>query len=271
MRIACCFLPKVLDEVAVVGKTCVVFDVLRASTTITALGNGCRRIIPVATPAEAHEMKRAIAGGEPGWSADREVLLAGEREGRTIPGFDLGNSPAEFSAGRIGGKTVIMCTTNGTAAILAARAAALVLIGGFINLSAVARAVRTSVRHDLRAENLVLICAGKEGGESLEDAVACGALIDLLGETRSSIGASSARHDLRSAQDMELDDGALIALGAFRASRDDILGVLEKGNHGRYLASIGFGSDLALCARRDTSAVVPYFDAAGRSIRIYAE
>jgi 2-phosphosulfolactate phosphatase len=241
MRVESVFLPSVLEEKAVAGQVCVVFDILRASTTIvTALGNGCRRVIPVATPAEAQKKKREMCGTE-------DALLAGEREGRKIRGFDLGNSPAEFSAERIRGKTVIMCTTNGTAAILAAAEAREVLIGGFVNLGAVAGRVAGAAR-------LVLLCAGKEGGVSLEDIYACGGLIDLMvcGEKGES--------------GVELDDGALVALDVFRASKDDVLGVLRKGNHGRYLESIGFGGDLETCARRDAWDIVPRFDAQSAAV-----
>jgi 2-phosphosulfolactate phosphatase len=244
MKVICIFLPTLIRDRAVAGRICVVFDVLRASTTIvTALGNGAGRIIPVAMPADAQKMKEKLCGSE-------SVVLAGEREGRRITGFDLGNSPTEFTVERIRGKTIIMCTTNGTAAILAAREARLVLIGSFANLGAVAR--RAGVNEDL-----ILLCAGKEGGISLEDIVACGAFVELMvAEGKGGSG-------------VDLDDGAMIALDAFRASRDDIMGVLRKGNHGRYLESIGFGGDLEVCAQRDVSDIVPYFDATTRAIKVH--
>jgi 2-phosphosulfolactate phosphatase len=243
MKVSCIFLPTLIADRAIAGRICVVFDVLRASTTIvTALENGCQRIIPVATPAEAQKMKEKLSGSE-------SVLLAGEREGRRIAGFDLGNSPGEFTAERIRGRTIIMCTTNGTAAILGAQGARSVLIGSLANLGAVVRRARVG-------EDVILLCAGKEGGISLEDIVACGAFVEaMVGEGSGSSG-------------IELDDGAMVALEAFRASRDDIVGVLRKGNHGRYLESIGFGRDLETCAQRDVSDIVPYFDAATGSIEV---
>src|ERR1700675_510977 len=97
------------------SSTVLVADVLRASTTmIVALGNGCAGLVPVADPAEALRRKRAAGDG---------VLVAGEQRGEMVAGFDLGNSPLEFTRERVGGRLVIFTTSNGTRALLAARAA----------------------------------------------------------------------------------------------------------------------------------------------------
>src|SRR4051794_4907897 len=120
--------PNYLPDGGLAGSTAIAVDVLRATTTmLTALAAGAKCIIPCATIDEA---KAAAAEGR--WSP---ALLAGEREGRPIPGFDLGNSPSEFTAANCKGKTVIASTTNGTKAILACHSAGRVLIGAFVNFS----------------------------------------------------------------------------------------------------------------------------------------
>ncbi|PYN56350.1 MAG: 2-phosphosulfolactate phosphatase, partial [Candidatus Rokuibacteriota bacterium] len=108
------------------GATVLVVDVLRASTTIiAALAAGCAGVTPVADPVEAR--RRAAAHG---------ALLAGERRGEPIAGFDLGNSPLEFTRERVGGRTVVLTTSNGTRALLAAREASAIGIAAFVNLTA---------------------------------------------------------------------------------------------------------------------------------------
>src|SRR5437016_14185631 len=111
--------------------TALVIDVLRASTTIiTALANGCLAIVPVADPRDA----RRRAGER--WGEG--VLVAGERRGEPIPGFDLSNSPLEFRTAQVRGKTVFFTTSNGTRALLAARAAAANGVAGLVNVTAAA-------------------------------------------------------------------------------------------------------------------------------------
>ncbi|MGH7303751.1 MAG: 2-phosphosulfolactate phosphatase, partial [Candidatus Rokuibacteriota bacterium] len=114
------------------GVTALVIDVLRASTTIiTALANGCEAIVPVAEPQEAR--RRALAAQNGG------ALVAGERQGEPIPGFDFSNSPVEFQSPRVRGMTVYFTTSNGTRALLAARAARAIGVAALVNVSAAAR------------------------------------------------------------------------------------------------------------------------------------
>src|ERR1044072_1526769 len=132
---------------------CVVFDILRATTSmITALANGAESIIPVEQIGEALEVRRQRPN----------VLLAGERDGVRIRGnlaggveFDLGNSPREFTAEKVQGKTIVMTTTNGTRALRACAAARTVLIGSFLNLRATANWLR-----EHKPLTLVLVCSG---------------------------------------------------------------------------------------------------------------
>ena len=153
--------------------TCVVFDILRATTSmITALAAGAEAVIPVANIPEA----LAIKDERP------DVLLAGERNGFRIRAeqtgsidFDLGNSPREFSAERVQGKTIVMTTTNGTRAIRACENARAVLIGSFLNLRATVNWLR-----DSGPGHLILVCGGTYEEAALEDTLATGAVCERI-------------------------------------------------------------------------------------------
>jgi 2-phosphosulfolactate phosphatase len=145
------------------GVTALVIDVLRASTTIiTALSNGCAAIVPVADPQDAR--RRAAEAG------NGTVLVAGERRGEPIPGFDLGNSPVEFQSPHVRGKTVYFTTSNGTRALLASRAAAAIGIAALLNATAAAAWAIEAGR------DVTIVCSGSHGRHSLEDWT-CGGLV----------------------------------------------------------------------------------------------
>ncbi|HEX8696466.1 MAG TPA: 2-phosphosulfolactate phosphatase [Longimicrobium sp.] len=213
-------------------RTVVVIDVLRASSTIVeALGAGARTLYPVASVEEALRLANTL-GRE-------EVLLCGERKALPIDGFDLGNSPREFTAGKVAGKTLVMSTTNGTVALTAAAAAKRVVIGSFLNLSAVvADLARPKVEP-------VLVCAGREGKFGLEDAVCAGRIA----------AAVMAR---RKRERWELNDGAhaAVALGEQFA---DLEALLAKTAAGRQIVEAGLEEDLPFCARADLHDIVPVF------------
>ena len=156
-------LQDVTDE-KVSGKTAIVFDILRCTTSIvTALANGCREVIPVSSEREALELYKR--------SPDPALLLSGEHGGSKIPDFRLGNSPQEFTPRRVRNKTVIMTTTNGTQAIKKCRLARSVLIGSLLNISAVCRQALAAGR------DIVVICAGSRGKIALEDLMAAGMVV----------------------------------------------------------------------------------------------
>jgi 2-phosphosulfolactate phosphatase len=153
-----------------------------------------------------------------------------------IDGFDLGNSPLEFTPGRVGGMRLVMTTTNGTRAFVAADGAARVIAASLPNLSAVARAV-------VGADRLVFICAGKEDRFCLDDAMCAGLILRALGK-------------LRKGAAMELDDAsqAVRALaGEFRVDA----GFLATTDAGKALIEVGLGADLEHCARIDRHDLVP--------------
>lgn len=219
------------------GKTVVVIDVLRATSTIlTALANGCPEVIPVVEPEEAF----AVAGR---LGRDR-CLLGGERKGIKIPGFDLGNSPAEYKREIVSGKTVLLCTTNGTAALNEAQSAAEVLIGAFLNMNKVTSYLKQVTRE------IVLFCAGKERTPALEDLLCAGMIVDHL--------VFAAKKE----PVMELTDTAKIAMFTSRqmtAGPGPVV-ALAQTEHGRYLSSLGFAGDLRYCGQVDLLSLLAFFE-----------
>lgn len=236
MRMDVYFTPaefEVLSGMRQPGTVCVVFDVLRAtSTAITALENGASGVVPVVTIEEALEERRR----------DGECLLAGERDGWRIgpelaggTAFDLGNSPREFTRERVGRRRIVLTTTNGTRALRACAGSERVLAGAFLNLGAVAAAVRAS-----GMPRVLAVCSGTGERAAYEDALAAGALCEAL------------------AGGVELEDGAWLALAAWRLGAGDAdRGIGRAANARRLLARETLAADVAWCLRRDTTTRVP--------------
>jgi 2-phosphosulfolactate phosphatase len=228
------------------GGIAVVIDVLRASTTmITALAHGAARVVPVADVDEARRLAAACGPA---------ALLGGERGGVRIPGFDLGNSPLEYSAARVAGRTIVITTTNGTAALAAARGAREILIGAIVNRAAAAAAIRQLAGD---GEHVHLVCAGTDGGVSAEDVLAAGAILAAAG--------------VAAAGDT-LDASARGALASFRhvAAGGDVPAALvaefRRSPGGVNLAALGMEADLPAAAAIDTLPLVPRLDAATGSL-----
>jgi 2-phosphosulfolactate phosphatase len=197
------------------GVTAVVFDVLRAtSSIITGLASGVEAIIPVGTVEEA----RALKSNDPG------LLLAGERDGLPPEGFDLGNSPEEFA--KLKGRRVVMTTTNGTVAIESVKKASKVLIGSLLNIDALADYLFSH-----RPGNLLLVCAGTGEEFSLEDAVAAGVLVSRL-----------------PAED-GLSDSAMITQSLYERAGDHLGEWLRQTKNGKHLRQIGKDADISWCGR----------------------
>ncbi|MFH1687576.1 MAG: 2-phosphosulfolactate phosphatase [bacterium] len=221
--------PSPFKKAELQGRTAVVIDVLRCTTSIcAALRAGAKGVIPTKGPGEAGEMWSKIG-------TDMAVL-AGEREGRKIENFQLGNSPSEFTPETVGDKFVVMTTTNGTAAFIKAGPAAVVIAGALTNISVTARRVADEQR------DVAVICAGREGGFSIEDTICGGMLLDLL----------ITRHGL----DLDINDAGSLALLLYRSSKTSIKQSIAQGEHGRYLASIDFGTDVETAASIDSMPVV---------------
>ncbi len=207
----------------------VVIDVLRASSTILeALYNGAKEVIPVSEPEQAMNVKARYPVGR--------TLLSGERMGVKIQGFDMGNSSADFLPIQVAGKSIIMCSTNGTKAIVFASSARQVILGCFRNLTAVVNRIR-----DIPTD-IYFLGSGKFGQFCLEDMVCAGAMIDLF---------------LSRQKDFKLSDSAVAAQILFKKYQENILKMLEDCEHGKYLISMGFQEDLKFCAETDVRDRVP--------------
>ncbi len=218
------------------GTACVVFDVLRATSTfVTALHNGAKEIIPVSEISEALAIKK-VEGGR--WKAEN-VLLGGERDGVRIRAaqtggidFDFGNSPRECTAELMRGKTIVSTTTNGTRALRACAGAKTVLAASFLNLGATADFLMQS-----HPAEVLLVCAGTRENAALEDILAAGALCEL-----------TAREDTRPT----LSDSAQTALLAFTKAKDDLAAMVCSSENARRLLSIPeLRDDVAFCLQHD--------------------
>jgi 2-phosphosulfolactate phosphatase len=236
-------LPAAVAERDLAGSTVIVVDLLRASTTICqALASGASEVVPFLEVADA-----LAAAAEVGRST---VVLGGERGGRPIDGFDLGNSPAEYTPGAVASRRVFFTTTNGTRALRHAKAAQRVVVGAIVNLSAVVASVRDSPRVDL-------LCAGTGGRETREDILAAGAIVNGL--------------CLTEAKKWQVDEGAKFAMhewqallsaahAAARTPSDELALELRDTPGGGNLLAIELAADLVTCAQIDTLDVVPEFD-----------
>jgi len=239
MRIELSFTPHQADEAALRDKTVVAIDVLRASTTIiTALHHGAREIIPVTTVESAVKLSAKLASDI--------VLLGGERGGKMIQGFSLGNSPAEYVPEKVKGKSIVFSSTNGSQVMADSRYAREMVVCGFVNMTQVVNFLRE------RSRDFILACAGTNGAFSLEDSVCAGMVIQHLLKD-DSLGVS-------------LSDGALAAQTLYRSHGKNILKLLQSTEHGRHLIEIGFEDDLKLCASVDSIPVLPQLD--GNVIRL---
>ena len=222
--------------------TCVVFDVLRAtSTMITALAHGATAIIPVATIAEA----LAVRARQP------DVLLGGERHGRRIRAalsggvdFDLGNSPREYTAENVRDRTIAMTTTNGTRALRACAPAGAVVIGSLLNLRATAARFQEE-----KPRHLLMVCSGTGEGPAWEDTLAAGALCDRL--------ATAGRAG-------DWDDSAFIARTIWQEARGRLADTLIRSRNARRLREIPeLREDVAFCLQVDRFDFVAGMDRTG--------
>jgi 2-phosphosulfolactate phosphatase len=205
----------------------VVIDVLRASTTIIhALAAGCTAVLPVAEVEEARGLAGRMRAGK--------VLLGGERGGRPITGFDLGNSPGDYTPELCKGAAVVLTTTNGTQALLHASAAERVLVAGFVNFSAVCEQLLAET-HPIH-----LICAGTEDEVTLEDTLLAGALVESL-----------------CGPETILTDGARLAWDCFEHHGTVLVEALRLSRGGARLLALGYDEDIAAAAQIDRFMIVP--------------
>jgi 2-phosphosulfolactate phosphatase len=228
--------PRAAERAPLAQRHVVVVDVLRTCTTIAhALRHGAAKVIPVVSVEEATRLAQTLDPSQ--------RLLCGERDGSMVTGFALGNSPREYTAGRVEGKTLVFASTNASplmAGLLVGREQRLL---SYVNLSAAVASVREA------GADLTIICAGRNGRVALEDTACAGALIRRLVED----GA-------RRKGDEGLpswNDAAELAASYDRLHGHDPEAILRRSDHGRTLIELGFEEDLAVCAAIDSVPVVP--------------
>lgn len=221
-------LPDMLHDDQLEGRVAVVIDVLRASTTIgQALENGARCVVPVAS----------IDGAKATAQIRENALLCGERGGVRPDGYQLGNSPLEYTSEIVAGKDCVLTTTNGTRAMGMVEGAESVIVGSIRNIDAVCDWIRSSER------SVVIVCSGTDGRVSLEDCLCGGMIVDRLGFSASD-GALMMFHAMKHAE------------GVFGSTRFAV----ESSFHAKRLIDLGFGHDVAFACETGKSSVVPIFD-----------
>lgn len=223
MKVDICYTPELIDQFDVSDKSVVVIDVLRATSCMVAgLGSGVNSITPVATVEECEAL------GKKGF------VMAGERNGKKLPQFDIGNSPFDYMQPEFKGKSIVATTTNGTRAIELSKSAPEVLIGAFLNLSAVVEHLMNQQR------DVLLFCAGWKGRYNLEDSLFAGAVCD----------------GLKKHAEFE-SDAAISAFYLYEAMSSDLYYAISRSNHASRLSKFGIMKDIEYCSKKDEFNVVP--------------
>jgi 2-phosphosulfolactate phosphatase len=242
MQIQTNFAPHQLDELALRERTAVVVDVLRACTTMTtALANGAREVIPTLSVESAAKITGSLVG--------QAQIRGGERNGKMIEGFSLGNSPLEYGEDRVKDKSIIYSTSNGSPLVVKARFAKHTLVCSFVNVGAVAAFLKQN------ASDIEILCAGNGGRFAIEDAVCAGFLVHLLGDEGQA--------------DLSLCDASLAASALYRTHSKNLLRMLRQSEGGKILEGLGYTDDLKYCAGVDSLPVLPLLD--GTMLRLWKE
>lgn len=230
--------PDVADRIVIV------IDVLRAATSVAvALSSGANDVRPFLSVAETLLAAEALAS-----SVGRSALcLAGERHAVRIDGFDLGNSPLEMTRAAVGGKAMLFTTTNGTAALIATRAARASFFASFVNSTATVHAALSVFADAPTLTGFTIVCAGHEGALALEDVVCAGRLVR---------GLVAAHHT------MTLTDRARVAVAAEAPYARSLSALAQDAGHARTLATNGFARDVEYCLAIDTVPTAVRFDGA---------
>ncbi len=224
-KIEVCFTPGNYPIYKADDAIVVIIDILRATSAIcAAFEHGAEKIIPVATVAEATEYKK------------KGFLVGAERNGLQLEGFDFGNSPLSYINGNIKGATIVLTTTNGTQAIDVSKDAYKVVIGSFLNITALRDWL---IKEDRR---VLLLCSGWKDRFNLEDAMFAGALVDQL--------STNPGFD-------DLGDSALAAKYLFQTGFKNPYRFLANSSHKERLAKLGLKDDIKYCLQVDKTSVIP--------------
>jgi 2-phosphosulfolactate phosphatase len=223
-----CLTPALLPLFNVEDYIVVVIDIFRATSSICyGIENGAEAIIPVS------QVEECAAYREKGL----DYLLAAERDGSVVEGFDFGNSPFSYTKEKVAGKTIVLTTTNGTHALHLSRSAKKIVIGSFLNLTALSNWLNT------QNENVLLVCAGWKNNFNLEDTLFAGAVIEQLKD-----------------KGFALDDAAIAANDLFQVGKSDINQYLKKTSHGERLKKLGIEKDIEFCLQVDLTTAIPVLE-----------
>lgn len=229
-KIEVCLSPALLHKLDLTGKIVVIIDIFRATSTIvTALDNGAKAVVPTASVAECIHLGKTIP----------DSVTAGERNGMIAPGLKYGNSPLTYSKGFIEGKILLLTTTNGTRLLKMIENSTAILIGAFLNLTALSSHIHA------QQKDLVLTCAAWKDKVNLEDALFAGAVI----------------HQLFPDFDLYDDSSRMVHdMYQFSLQQGSIYEYLQKCTHYHRLAGYGLEEDLKYATQLNTHPVVPYYN-----------
>jgi 2-phosphosulfolactate phosphatase len=223
-KIEVCFTPALIPLYDLQNSIVVAIDIFRATSSICyGIANGAEAIIPVAT------VEACLAFEKDGY------LLAAERDGKVVEGFDFGNSPFAYAADKVKGKTIVLTTTNGTHAIDESKKTAYqVIIGSFLNLDAVCNYLKT------QDKDVFLLCAGWKNKFNLEDTLFAGAVV----------------HQLK-ADNYFLDDSSIASEDLYQQAKSDLQAYTAKTSHSERLIKLGIAEDIKFCLNLNLTETVP--------------
>ncbi len=229
----------VTDDLTLKDKNVVIVDVLRASSTIlTALVNGAKEVIPAESVSVAARISKGLGNS----------VLCGERNGKVIEGFKLGNSPFEYSPDIVKSKSLIFSTTNGTVAVSKAKYAKSCVLASFLNFS-------TVIEHLLKInEDFIIVCSGKLNDFCVEDSVFAGLLISKLFEIN-----GKSNYTLLDSGYVSYKMAKQLVYKNTKPDQHRVLNMFKKSEHGKYLISLGFDKDLEYCSNIDSFKSLPTF------------
>lgn len=226
MNLSVCISPNLLPLFRLEDSIVVVIDIFRASSSICyGIDNGAKAIIPVSEVSECIQYKNL------------HYLLAAERNGMVVEGFDFGNSPFSYTREQVGGKTIVLTTTNGTRALNLSQKAYKTVMGSFLNLTAICTWLRQQNR------DIILLCAGWKGNFCLEDMLFAGAVVSAL-----------------NIKNVIPDDAALAAEDLFHTARTDIRAYIQKSSHSNRLKKLHIEKDVEFCLQTDIVQSIPVFE-----------
>ena len=220
-----CLSPALMPCFDVEEYIVIIIDIFRATSSICyGIENGAEAIIPVAEVEECEAYREKHPG----------YLLAAERDGRVVNGFDFGNSPFSYTKEKVAGKTVVLTTTNGTQALHLSRKAKNVVIGSFLNHTSLCDWLK------IQNENILLVCAGWKNNFNLEDTLFAGAVVDKL-----------------KGHGFKPDDAAIAANDIFQVGKNNIDEYLQKTSHSERLKKLGIEKDIEFCLQVDLTTAIP--------------